>query len=152
MCCRERPLSLLLCHPPLTYYPRHFALRTSAYPLDGGRIYAASLILVFKITASTAARVTAITAMLISSCMIIWALVNLLSGTGGSLVLLGALGAFVFHQSYQLFAATQRNDLDNHPIFGRDCYQHPSGSGTNSGGNEAGIATVPAQTNNAVLA
>jgi len=121
--------------------------------LDGGRIYAASLMLVLKLKGQTAAKVTAITAMLISSGMIIYAVLSMLSKSAGSELLLGFVGAYVLHQSYELWTAAQRDALDSHPIFGRDCYQN-AGENNNTSGNEGGVerTPVPAETDNAVLA
>jgi len=114
-----------------------FNLFIPAYPLDGGRIYAAGLMLAFKMTGLTAAKVTSVTAMLISAGMIVWALLSVIAQTGGS-VLLGVVGAFVFYQSYELFGAARRNDLDGHPLFGRECYRARTGSGNNDGGGDGG--------------
>lgn len=124
-----------------------FNLFIPAYPLDGGRIYAASLILVFKMGALKAAKVTAITGFFLGIGMILYALISTLMGAAGTQLLLGLIGVFVFYQSYELWA--QKNDLSNHPIFGRQCY--------NQGSNTSSAATtepgaVPAETDEAVMA
>lgn len=145
----------------LNLYLLAFNLFLPAYPLDGGRIYAASLILVFKMKSQTAAKVTAMTAMIIAFCMIGYAIVTFLSRTAGSGLLLGLVGVFVFFQSWELWTAAKRNDLNDHPIFGRQCYQSSSsggttgntssGSGQEQGGEVEAQVTVPAQTDEAVI-
>mmetsp|Transcript_16135 Transcript_16135/g.29068 ORF Transcript_16135/g.29068 Transcript_16135/m.29068 type:complete len:302 (-) Transcript_16135:79-984(-) len=130
-----------------------FNLFIPAYPLDGGRIYAASLMLVLKLKGQTAAKVTAITAMLISSGMILYAVLIMLSKSAGSELLLGFVGAYVLHQSYKLWTAAQSDTLGNHPIFGRECYKNTGENNDASGdGGDVETTPVPAQTDNAVLA
>ncbi|KAL7539245.1 hypothetical protein ACHAWF_006345 [Thalassiosira exigua] len=128
-----------------------FNLFVPAYPLDGGRIYAASLILLFKMKAETAAKVTSITAMLLGAGMIVYAIVGWFGMWGGSVLLLGLVGVFVFHQSYELFSAARNDRLGDHPVFGRECYQNANNGGGGGGGETAGGA-VPAQTDEAVMA
>ncbi|KAL9178568.1 hypothetical protein ACHAXT_001906 [Thalassiosira profunda] len=123
-----------------------FNLFIPAYPLDGGRIYAASLILVFKLKSLLAAKVTAVTALLISTGMILYAIIGFITNTGGSALLLGLVGAIIFYQSYELWAAARRDDLANHPIFGRECYKE------GGGGDAQAEGEVPAQTDEAVMA
>lgn len=118
-----------------------------AYPLDGGRIYAASLILLFKMNPIKAAKTTAITAMLLSSGMILYAIISFLKSTGGSGLLLGVVGAFVLYNSSELFKSAKNNSLEGHPIFGRECYQNAGGNTTQ---NE--IGDVPAQSDSAAMA
>lgn len=124
-----------------------------AYPLDGGRIYAAGLMLACRLPGRTAATVTSATAALLASGLLLQALLTVFAGAGGS-VLLGVLGAFVLYQSYELHAAARRDDLGDHPIFGRACYRDGSGDGSEGvgGGDGGAAATVPAQTEAAVLA
>lgn len=131
-----------------------FNLFLPAYPLDGGRIYAASLILVLKLKAMTAAKVTAFTSMLISSGLIIYSAISMLNKTRGNFLLLGLVGVFVFYQGYELLTAVKNNDLGNHPIFGRECYQNQSsgGNSSDSAGQEGEGGAVPAQTDEAVMA
>ena len=120
--------------------------------MDGGRIYAATLMLAFKLRGPAAARVTAITAMLLSSGMIVYALISMFKNDSGSQALLGIVGVFVFYQGTELLNAARRDELGNHPIFGRKCYQGDDGDANAGaeGGREAG--PVPAQTDDAVLA
>jgi hypothetical protein len=121
-----------------------FFLQTSAYPLDGGRIYASSLILVLKMEPLKAAKVTAITAMLISSGIVIYGILGLLAITGGTFLLL-LVGIYVGYQSYELWIAAKRKELGNHPIFGRGCYQSGELASSSGGGQ------VPAQADEAVM-
>lgn len=128
-----------------------FNLFIPAYPLDGGRVYAASLILVFKMDTLKAAKVTSITGMILATGMILYAIISTLIGKVGTQLLLGLIGVFVFYQSYELWA--QKNDLSNHPIFGRQCYQRSGTSGTGSSVTEIeeGSSVVPAQKDEAVM-
>ena len=108
----------------------------SAFQLDGGRVYAACLILVFKLKSLTAAKVTSVTAMLISFGMIIYAIINYFSyDTTNSELMIGLVGVFVFYQSYELWIAAKNDDLAHHSIFGRKCYSDNRG---NSSGNTSG--------------
>ena len=105
------------------------------HQLDGGRVFAACLILVFKLRSLTAAKVTSVTAMLISVGMIIYAIINYFSyQTTNSELMIGLVGIFVFYQSYELWVAAKNDDLDNHPIFGRKCYSANQG---NRGGGDS---------------
>ncbi|KAL3798168.1 hypothetical protein HJC23_005729 [Cyclotella cryptica] len=126
-----------------------FNLFIPAYPLDGGRIYAASLILVLKLGPVMAAKVTAVTAMLLSVAMVVYAIISFLTGIGGSGLLLGLIGIFIFSNSYDLFASARQNNLGDHPIFGRQCYRGTGGSTGESGGD--GPQEVPAQSDSAVI-
>jgi hypothetical protein len=119
-----------------------------AYPLDGGRIYAASLILYLKMQPQKAAKVTALTAMLISGGMIVYAIVSLITVVPGSGLLLGLVGVFIFSNSYDLYKDVKRCELGNHPIFGRQCYQSGSSAG---GGRDQDAQEVPAQSDSAVI-
>ena len=101
-----------------------------------------------------AAKVTAGTAMLISGGMILYSVYTFLSRTAGSGLLLGLVGVFVFYQSYELWSATKRNDLSNHPIFGWECYgdaNNQSGASSGVGQESEGDVEVPAQTDEAVM-
>ncbi|KAL7518241.1 hypothetical protein ACHAWX_003088 [Stephanocyclus meneghinianus] len=126
-----------------------FNLFIPAYPLDGGRIYAASLILFLKLGPIKAAKVTAVTAMLLSAAMVAYAIISFMTGIGGSGLLLGLIGIFIFGNSYDLFVAARRGDLGEHPIFGRQCYRS-MGGGTGVSGEES-PQEVPAQSDSAVI-
>lgn len=100
-----------------------FNLLLPAYPLDGGRVYASLLILVLKLKSITAAKVTAITALLISTGMILYSMITIFRKDVGSDVLLGVVGCFVLHQGHELYVAAKTGNLSMHPIFGRECYK-----------------------------
>jgi Zn-dependent protease len=126
-----------------------FNLIIPANPLDGGRVYAACLILAFKLKSLTAAKVTAITAMIISSGMILLAIISLFTTSYGNELFLGLVGVFVFYESYELWTAARRDELGDHTIFGRKCYQD-----RNVGNHDGGAPTAPpvlAQNDDAVL-
>ena len=79
--------------------------------------------LVVKLKAQVAAKVTAITAMLISGGMILYAIISFFKTTYGNELFLGLVGVLVFYESYELWTAASRNELEGHSIFGRKCYQ-----------------------------
>ena len=106
---------------PSTYLLLFSNSQKHVHRLDGGRVYAACLILVVKLKAQVAAKVTAITAMLISGVMILYAVISFFKTSYG--LFLGLVGVFVFYESYELWTAARRNELEGHSIFGRKCYQ-----------------------------
>lgn len=143
--CMLRVVCLFTSHRFITCAIRH----NLAYPLDGGRIYAASLILFLKLGPLKAAIVTAVTAMLLSAAMVAYAVISFLMDIGGSGLLLGLIGIFIFSNSYDLFASARRNDLGDHPIFGRQCYR---GTGESTGESGEGRSQeVLAQSDSAVI-
>lgn len=85
------------------------------------------------------------TAILLSTGMVLYAFIGYFTDMGGSGLLLGIVGLFIFSNSYDLWKAAKNNDLDGHPIFGRRCYQ----SGAASGDPEA--QEVTAQSDDAVI-
>ncbi len=117
--------------------------------MDGGRVYAACLILLFKLKSLTAAKVTAITAMIISSGMIVLALISLFITSYGSELFLGLVGVFIFYESYELWTAARRDELGDHTVFGRKCYQDRHVG--NNGGGAPAAPPVPAQNDEAAL-
>ncbi|KAL3802012.1 hypothetical protein ACHAW5_009417 [Stephanodiscus triporus] len=119
--------------------------KKSAYPLDGGRVFAACLILKFKLKSLAAAKVTAITAMIISAGMILYAIISFFTSAYSFELFVGLVGCFVFYESYELWAAARRDGLADHSIFGRKCYQ-------DSVVGDANEPPVPAQDDEAVMA
>ena len=112
--------------------------------------------MVFKLKSLTAAKVSAVTAMLISVGMIIYAIINYFSyQTTNSELMIGLVGIFVFYQSYELWVAAKNDDLGNHAIFGRKCYAETTNEGDRSGissssssnNSQSPEVAVPAQTN-----
>ena len=121
-----------------------FNLFIPAYPLDGGRVYAACLILYAKLKPEIAAKVTVLTAFLIAGGMVIYSIIGFFSPIATSSLLIGLIGIFVFYQSYELWILIKNDGLATHPIFGRDCYKQTTST---TGGEE-----VPATTDEAVMA
>ncbi|KAL3784960.1 hypothetical protein ACHAW5_010412 [Stephanodiscus triporus] len=91
--------------------------------LDGGRVFAACLILKFNYKNVDAAKVTAITAMVISAGMVLYAIISFVASPYGFELFFGLVGCIVFYASHQLWTAAKLDDLCDHPIFGRKCYQ-----------------------------
>jgi hypothetical protein len=117
-----------------------FNLLIPAYPLDGGRVYAAGLMLKLGVEPTKAAFVTAMTAIVISLAMVSYAVITIFIGAGGFSLYFGLVGLYVFFESYELKNAVKRDDLKNHPIFGRECYQ----SGGATAGGDLTMADVSA--------
>lgn len=137
----------LVLRPTLTIFGSYL----TAYPLDGGRIYAAFLILCAKLQPLKAAKVTAITAILISTGMVLYAFIGYFTGMGGSGLLLGIVGLFIWNNSYDLWKAANNDELNEHPIFGRKCYQSRETT-TGAASVDAEVETqVPAQSEDAVI-
>ena len=81
------------------------------------------MIIYLKLAPLKAAKVTAATAIMISTGMVLYAFIGYFTGLGGSGLLLGLVGLFIWNNSYDLWKAAKSNELDGHPIFGRRCYQ-----------------------------
>jgi len=128
-----------------------FNLLIPAYPLDGGRIYAAFLILCAKLQPLKAAKVTAITAILISTGMVLYAFIGYFTGMGGSGLLLGVVGLFIWNNSYELWKAASNDELNEHPIFGRKCYQSGEITAAATSRDVEAETQVPAQSDDAVI-
>ena len=82
--------------------------------------------------------------MLIATGMVIYAVIGFFSPIATSSLLLGLIGIFVLFQSYELWIQVKNDDLDNHPIFGRECYKETTDT---TGGDE-----VPATSSEAEIA
>lgn len=91
------------------------------------------------------------TAMLISTGMVLYAFIGYFTDMGGSGLLLGIVGLFIFSNSYDLWKAAKNNDLDGHPIFGRRCYQSGGGTDAAAASGDPEAQEVPAQSDDAVI-
>lgn len=111
-----------------------FNLLLPAYPLDGGRTFAAGLMLMLKMEPMKAALFTAWTAMVISSAMVAYAVVSLFVNGFEFSLYFGMVGIWVFFQSYELRLNVKKGDLKNDPIFGRECYGGAPKSNVSGGG------------------
>lgn len=117
-----------------------FNLFVPAYPLDGGRVLAAGLVLC-GLQVLTAAIVTAVIGMVIAAALAVWGIVDFFRGAPGGLFT-AFMGAWIFMSSFQLFKLTRPasglygdpvENLKSHPVFGQDCYQNRANNNNNAG-------------------
>jgi Zn-dependent protease len=101
-----------------------FNLFIPAYPLSGGRIWAA-LLVKCGVKVNTAAYVTSITALLLAAGMVVWGLyVFLLDDTdGGSPIFLFLIAAFIAINSFSLLTKARQGKALEHALFAKECYQ-----------------------------
>lgn len=98
-----------------------FNLFVPAYPLDGGRCLAATLILC-GVSVRRTALATSVTGMLIAMGLAVWGLVSFFVLEHHSGMFTALIGLFIFHSSKELFDMTKTGRINEHPIFGRRCY------------------------------
>ena len=128
-----------------------FNLFIPAYPLDGGRCLAA-LLVSSGIAVPTAAMVTAVTAIVLSGCMIAYGVYSLIvQNLGGIMFIL--IGALILYSSHALLRLTRAGQVYEHPLFARACYRSPlpggaamNGTTTTNPPNRASTATAAAAT------
>lgn len=83
--------------------------------------------------------------------MVLYAFIGYFTGLGGSGLLLGLVGLFIWNNSYDLWKAAKSNELDGHPIFGRRCYQIGGATAAAESTGDAEAQNVPAQSEDAVI-
>mmetsp|Transcript_25473 Transcript_25473/g.33271 ORF Transcript_25473/g.33271 Transcript_25473/m.33271 type:complete len:286 (-) Transcript_25473:130-987(-) len=116
-----------------------FNLLLPCYPLDGGRIFANTLLLC-KVEAKKAAYITCGFAFPIACLIILWGVfVVLSSGPYGIFTIL--VGVWIFSSTYQLWDLTRKGFVMHHPLFRESSQRH---SDTNPSG--VVILTIPAVT------
>jgi len=93
-----------------------FNLLVPAYPLDGGQIFASTL-LMRGMSPEKAGRVTAITAICISSILFIIGIVTLFTGQNPFSVLNILVALWIMHSSYELYKLVLANRVTEHPLF-----------------------------------
>lgn len=98
-----------------------FNLLVPAYPLDGGRCLAASLILC-GVGIVKAAYVTSIMGMLIAAALGVWGLATFFYEDNPNGILTVLVAIFIFSSSSGLYSLTKAGRVREHPIFGRACY------------------------------
>jgi Zn-dependent protease len=99
-----------------------------AFPLDGGRAFAAFLV-IRHVEAAKAARIISGTAMTLAAALLIWGFVLLGQGQVAAVVNL-LVAAWVMWQSWQLWKAQEQGQVYQHPLFARDCLLQTRGHTT----------------------
>jgi Zn-dependent protease len=96
-----------------------FNLLIPAYPLDGGQIFA-SILLMRGVPPETAGRITAVTAIVISSILFIIGVVTLFTGQNPFSVLNILVAMWILHSSYELYKLVGDDRVTEHPLFNSD--------------------------------
>ena len=108
-----------------------FNLFVPAFPLDGGRCLAASLV-TCGLSVLRAALATALVGIFIAVVIMIMGMIEFFKGSPNG-IFTAAIGAWIFMSSFDLFRATRpasgvygdivTDKLSSHPVFGQKCYQ-----------------------------
>jgi len=98
-----------------------FNLFIPAFPLDGGRCLAASLVMC-KVRVEKAAMITSVVAFVIAIGMGIWGFIPLIIGDDPNGLFMVFIAGFVLVSSKQLFDLTRAGRVREHPLFSRSCY------------------------------
>jgi len=119
-----------------------FNLFIPAYPLDGGRCFAAMLVL-GGVPVPKAAIITAVTAELIAGCMIAFGVYQVFfseTGMGGIMFIL--IGVFILYLSHSLYRMARAGRVYEHPLFAKDCYRHANSEQAHTGDGGIGGPTT----------
>jgi Zn-dependent protease len=102
-------------------------LAIPAYPLDGGRILAALLVM-GDFSLGTTARITSVMGAFIGLLMLFIGVYWYVSQTTAGSLFLAIIALFVVHSGLQLWKAAVMNRLHEHPLFQLSCYRSRGGS------------------------
>lgn len=91
------------------------------YPLDGGRV-AAALLIMNGMNPAKVASIISITGMTIGLLFAVWALFDLLVGYVFSAIVTIIFASFLFYSGKDLNDLTNAGRFKEHPLFGRDCF------------------------------
>jgi len=111
-----------------------FNLFIPAYPLDGGRVLASTL-LIKGVPAIKAALITSVTAMVLALALCIYGIYSFFANDNPNGIFTIFIAVFIFKSSYKLFMLAKNGNIDAHPLFGRACYSSIE-LGRNSGGGD----------------
>jgi len=98
-----------------------FNLLVPAYPLDGGRIFASTLI-ICGVKRDRAAMITAVTALILAAGIGMWGIISFIWLHSPNGLFTALIAAFVFASSWQLYDLYKAGRINDHPLFGRACY------------------------------
>lgn len=96
-------------------------LLVPAYPLDGGRVFASTLI-ICGVQRDRAAMITAVTALILSAGLGMWGIISFIWLHSPNGLFTALIAAFVFASSWQLWDLHKAGRSNEHPLFGRPCY------------------------------
>uniref|UniRef100_A0A7S1ZEE5 Peptidase M50 domain-containing protein n=1 Tax=Trieres chinensis TaxID=1514140 RepID=A0A7S1ZEE5_TRICV len=98
-----------------------FNLFIPAYPLDGGRCLASTLILC-GVNVNRAALITSVTAIVLATSLFLWGVVSFIWLHSPNGLFTALIAIFVFTSSWQLWDLYKAGRVKDHPLFGRACY------------------------------
>mmetsp|Transcript_60620 Transcript_60620/g.179749 ORF Transcript_60620/g.179749 Transcript_60620/m.179749 type:complete len:305 (-) Transcript_60620:279-1193(-) len=98
-----------------------FNLVVPAYPLDGGRVLASTLI-ICGVQRNRAAMITSVTALVLSAGLGMWGIISFIWLHSPNGLFTALIAAFVFASSWQLWDLYKAGRINDHPLFGRPCY------------------------------
>jgi Zn-dependent protease len=108
-----------------------FNLFIPAYPLDGGRVLAALLVM-GKFKLDTAARITAATGILIGLVLLFIGIFLYVIYTSAGALFVAVIAGFVISSGTRLWQAAASRRLHEHPLFHLDCYRNLSNNSRRS--------------------
>lgn len=100
-----------------------FNLFIPAYPLDGGRVLASTL-LINGVPAIKAALITSVTAIVIALALCIYGIYSFFANDNPNGLFTIFIAIFIFNSSYKLFILAKSGNISEHPLFGRECYSN----------------------------
>lgn len=114
-----------------------FNLLLPCYPLDGGRIFANSLLLC-GVPPQTAAYIVCVFAFLIAGALTGWGLWNIReSGTYNDIITV-LIGMWILLSTFQLFRLTRAGEVRRHPLFNQPALSSAASGGGGAGGLRGG--------------
>lgn len=99
-----------------------FNIFVPAYPLDGGRLVASTILLLAGVALNKTAFLTCLVTLLISLALFAWSIASFFDGVGTTGVFAALVAIYLSVSSYRLYLLILHGGLRKHPLFGRTCY------------------------------